>query len=186
MCTVITHPAVPLALSVWLPPETASMPLLIAGSVCSVIPDLDVVGFSFGIKYEDMLGHRGFTHSLSFAAALAAVTTITVFDDSASALVIFSYLLLSTLSHSMLDAATDGGLGVGFFAPFSNKRYFFPFRPIKVSPIGLGALVSSRGRETLLSEARWVWLPSSACFALGFLCKRVHDAAESGGRFLCE
>jgi inner membrane protein len=171
MCTVITHPAVPLALSVWLPPETASMPLLIAGSVCSVIPDLDVVGFSFGIEYGDMLGHRGFTHSLFFAAVLAAVTTMTAFYDSSSPIVIFSFLFLSTLSHPMLDASTDGGLGVGLFAPFSNKRYFFPFRPIRVSPIGLGALASSRGRETLVSEAKWVWLPSAALAALGYLTR---------------
>nr|HRC76832.1 rhodanese-like domain-containing protein [Kouleothrix sp.] len=32
--------------------------------------------------------------------------------------------------HGVLDAMTDGGLGVAFFAPFSATRYFFPFRPI--------------------------------------------------------
>jgi hypothetical protein len=31
-----------------------------------------------------------------------------------------------TASHGMLDAMTDGGLGVAFFAPFDNARYFFP------------------------------------------------------------
>ena len=36
------------------------------GAACSVIPDLDVVGFRFGIRYGDFLGHRGFTHSLVF------------------------------------------------------------------------------------------------------------------------
>jgi len=176
MCTVITHPAVPIALSVWLPPETASPALLIAGSACSMIPDLDVLGFSFGIKYNDMLGHRGLTHSLSFAVALAAVTTSTVFfDSSGSHAVIFLFLLLSALSHPLLDALTDGGLGVGFFAPFSNKRYFFPYRPIKVSPMGISGFLSRRGVEVLLSEARWVWLPSSALFALGQLFKRLRD-----------
>lgn len=176
MCTVITHPAVPIALSVLLPPDTASPSLLIAASVCSVIPDLDVIGFAFGIKYSDMLGHRGFTHSIFFAAALAAVTASTVFYNSpGSHPAIFLYLFLSTLSHPMLDALTNGGLGVGFFAPFSNKRYFFPYRPIKVSPIGISGLLSYRGVAVLLSELRWVWLPSSAFFAMGQLLRRMRD-----------
>lgn len=179
MCTVITHPAVPIALSVLLPPDTASPSLLIAGSACSVIPDLDVIGFSFGIKYSDMLGHRGLTHSISFAAGLAAVTSLTVFHDSHdSQPVIFLFLFLSTLSHPMLDALTNGGLGVGFFAPFSKKRYFFPYRPIKVSPIGLIGFLSPRGFDVLLSELRWVWLPSSLFFALGHLLKRIRDMVQ--------
>lgn len=32
---------------------------------------------------------------------------------------------------------TDGGLGVAFFSPFDNKRYFLPWRPIRVSPISV-------------------------------------------------
>jgi hypothetical protein len=34
---------------------------------CSVLPDIDVVGFRFGIHYADLWGHRGMTHSLLFA-----------------------------------------------------------------------------------------------------------------------
>lgn len=174
---MITHPAVPMALSVLLPPEMVSPSLLIAGSACSVIPDLDVIGFSFGVKYSDMLGHRGLTHSLFFAVALAAATTAIVFYANAgNHVVIFLFLFLSTLSHSMLDALTNGGLGVGFFAPFSNKRYFFPYRPIKVSPIGIAGLFSYRGIEALLSELKWVWLPSLTFFAAGQLLKRMRDA----------
>jgi inner membrane protein len=176
VCTVITHPVVPIALSVLLPPDTASPALLIAGSVCSVIPDLDVIGFSFGIKYSDMMGHRGFTHSIFFAVTLAAAATLTAFHDSSgNHPVIFLFLFLSTLSHPMLDALTDGGLGVGFFAPFSNKRYFFSYRPIKVSPMGITGFLSNRGFAAMLSELRWVWLPSSVIFALGQLFKRIRD-----------
>lgn len=179
MCTVITHPAVPIALSVLLPPETASPSLLIAGAVCSVVPDLDVIGFSFGVRYGDMLGHRGFTHSIFFAAALAAGATLTVFHGGyGGPWVIFLFLFLSTLSHPILDALTNGGLGVGFFAPFSNKRYFFPRRPIKVSPIGIAGFFSRRGLEVLLSEMKWVWLPSSLFFTLGQLFKRVRDVLQ--------
>ena len=176
MCTVITHPAVPIALSVLLPAGTASWSLLAAGALCSIVPDLDVVGFEFGVDYSDMFGHRGFTHSIFFAVLLAVFVVFTFFRNShGSQLVIFLFLFLSTLSHPALDALTNGGLGVGFFAPFSNERYFFPYRPIEVSPIGVGAFFSRWGLNVLLSELRWVWLPSAIFFVLGHLIKRGRD-----------
>ena len=36
--------------------------------------------------------------------------------------------------HGLLDAMTDGGLGVAFFSPFDNRRYFLPWTPIRVIP----------------------------------------------------
>lgn len=175
MCTVITHPAIPIALSALLPQDTASSSLLIAAALCSVIPDLDVVGFEFGIKYGDMLGHRGFTHSIFFAVLLAGLITFVFFQNHGSPLTIFLFLFLSTLSHPVLDALTNGGLGVGLFAPFSNERYFFPSRPIDVAPIGIGAFFSDIGREVMLSELKWVWLPSAIFFTLGHLFKRLRE-----------
>jgi inner membrane protein len=176
MCTVITHPAVPIALSVLLPEGTASSSLLAAGALCSIVPDLDVIGFEFGIQYSDMFGHRGFTHSIFFAAVLAGLVSFTFFRNShGSHLAIFLFLFLSTLSHPVLDALTNGGLGVGFFAPFSNERYFFAYRPIQVSPIGVAAFFSQGGLEVLLSELRWVWLPSGIFLAVGHLIKRGRD-----------
>jgi inner membrane protein len=55
---------------------------------------------------------------------------------------------------------TDGGLGIAFFAPFDNTRYFLPFRPIKVSPIGL-SFFSARGLDVIRSELLWVCLPAA-------------------------
>ncbi len=48
----------------------------VIGAVCSTIPDFDVIGFRFGIRYDDFWGHRGFTHSLVFAAVLAVAIVI--------------------------------------------------------------------------------------------------------------
>src|SRR5712671_4718758 len=39
--------------------------VLAAGS--AVLPDADIIGFAFGVDYGDLLGHRGFFHSLLFA-----------------------------------------------------------------------------------------------------------------------
>jgi membrane-bound metal-dependent hydrolase YbcI (DUF457 family) len=65
-----------------------------------------------------------------------------------------------TASHGILDAITDGGLGVAFFAPCDDTRYFFPFRPIKVSPIGL-SFFSARGLDVIWSEFLWVCIPGT-------------------------
>ena len=61
----------------------------------------------------------------------------------------FLFLFVSTLSHGLLDMLTNGGLGVALFVPMSNERYFFPWRPITVSPIGLSRFVSAWGLRVL-------------------------------------
>jgi inner membrane protein len=99
----------------------------VVGAVCSVIPDIDVIGFRFGIRYGDFWGHRGFTHSLVFAAVLASAIVFLGFRGglpNISRFSMWTYLFLATASHGFLDAMTDGGLGVAFFAPFDNHRYF--------------------------------------------------------------
>jgi membrane-bound metal-dependent hydrolase YbcI (DUF457 family) len=55
----------------------------------------------------------------------------------APGLVALLLLFLAAASHPLLDMLTDGGLGVALLAPFSWSRYFFPFRPIPVSAIGV-------------------------------------------------
>jgi inner membrane protein len=147
----------------------------IAGALCSVVPDLDVVGFRFGICYGDFWGHRGFTHSLLFAALLATLVAILTFrkvSSEASLLWVWIYLFLATASHGLLDAMTDGGLGVAFFSPFNNDRYFLPWRPLRVSPIGVGRFFTERGLAVLQSELIWIWLPAALLAILAWLLRR--------------
>ena len=42
-------------------------------SLLSLLPDVDVIGFSLGVKYGDEWGHRGATHSIVFSVAVAAL-----------------------------------------------------------------------------------------------------------------
>jgi inner membrane protein len=147
----------------------------IAGALCSVLPDVDVIGFHFGIRYGDFWGHRGFTHSLLFAAILAAFVTflgLRRVSPGTGLLWIWTYLFLATASHGFLDAMTDGGLGVAFFSPFNNDRYFLPWRPIVVSPIGVSRFFSDGGLEVLQSELFWIWLPSALLAALAYFLRR--------------
>ena len=109
--------------------------------VLAMLPDADVVGFRFGVRYEDLLGHRGISHSLLFALATSAVAFAalrSLTPERRGLLSLGLGLFLAAVSHPLLDMLTDGGLGVAFFAPFSAERFFFPWSPIPVSPIGIG------------------------------------------------
>lgn len=56
------------------------------------------------------------------------------------------------------------GLGVALFSPFLTERWFFAFRPILVSPLGVSRFLAGEAWPVLLSELRWVVLPA---FVLG-------------------
>jgi inner membrane protein len=151
--------------------------VIFLGVACSVLPDLDVVSFRFGVPYGHLLGHRGLSHSIAFAVflstCLAWLLPLQVQPTQASRLMIFGFLLLSTLSHGILDAMTSGGLGVAFFAPIDNTRYFFAWRPIRVSPISVSGFFSERGVQVLQSELRWVWLPAASLALLLIFLRRL-------------
>ena len=149
MPTIFSHPAVALALRV--PRRIA-----VAAVVLTILPDADVAGFAFGIRYGSTFGHHSFTHSILFAAVAAFVATLILRADRRA----FALLFICALSHGVLDAMTTGGRGIAFFSPFSNQRYFLPWRPIRVSPIG-GIDV-----RVLMSELRWIWLPAIALAAI--------------------
>jgi inner membrane protein len=129
---------------------------------CAMAPDIDVVCQRFGIKYTDMLGHRGLTHSFLFAACLSGIVVLLAFRkpiEGISRTALFVLFFASTASHAVLDAMVDGTLGVAFFAPFSSARYFLPWRPIVSSPIGL-AFFSPAGATVIMNEFLWIWLPA--------------------------
>lgn len=160
MPTIITHPVIAL-LKTWfprIPPHAYAL-----GAIAAVLPDLDVISFALRIPYESHFGHRGFTHSIFFALIIAMLFT---FFTRGPSVVTFAFLFFCAVSHALLDAMTNGGLGVAFFAPFSNTRYFFPWRPIRVSPIGI-RFFSPRALAVLGSELLWIWLPTVAFALLG-------------------
>jgi inner membrane protein len=177
MPTILSHAMITTAAGRWWRRPLAES-FWVWTALCAVLPDIDVIGFSFGIRYDDLFGHRGFTHSLFFAAIVGATVAWRLhrpesvshgpefdshqpgFDSHQPALVLFLWFASVTASHGILDAFTNGGRGIAFFSPFSNHRYFFPWRPIQVSPIGAG-FFSSRGLRVLGSESVWIWVPAA-------------------------
>jgi inner membrane protein len=163
MASIISHAVAALGLGACFYRPNTPKRVWVAGAACSVIPDLDVIGFRFGMRYGDFWGHRGFTHSLLFAALLACLMVMIGFRQTLPGLgrlPLWLYFFLATASHGLLDAMTDGGLGVAFFSPFDNQRYFLPWTPLRVSPIGL-RFFTVRGLAVLPSEVLWIWLPAA-------------------------
>lgn len=114
-----------------------------AWSLLSLLPDADVVGFSMGVRYGDAWGHRGATHSFAFALAVAsgAAMAAPAFGRRRWRTALIAAIVVA--SHPLLDTLTDGGLGCALLWPFDLTRYFAPFRPIPVAPIGLAFLSPS-------------------------------------------
>jgi inner membrane protein len=142
--------------------------------LCAMAPDADVIAVWAGVPWGHVLGHRGLTHSLPFAAALALVVVWLGFRGPAWAGRrgrLWLALFVATASHGTLDALTDGGPGIAFLAPFDDTRYFAPWQPIRVSPISVRRFLSERGLRVLQSELVWVWLPAAVLVATARLTR---------------
>ena len=165
-----------------LPWQRGRASVALAGVACALLPDVDVpLSFALGVPYDSMLGHRGITHSLPFAGVLGALVALGLRRRGVaqSPLVTWLYLSAATASHGILDAFTNGGRGVAFFAPFSASRNFFPVRPIEVSPLGVPRFLSDRGIEILANELVWIWLPGAAFVLLVIVARRLWNRKVS-------
>jgi inner membrane protein len=135
--------------------------------ILSMLPDADTFLMPW-IPYEAPWGHRGASHSLAFGvvagtlAALALRRHVTFPGGFAGLAALLSVV---TASHGVLDALTDGGLGIAFFAPFDGTRHFLPVSPIPVAPITVN-VADPWVWEVLLVEATlfgpWVALLMTA------------------------
>ncbi len=126
-----------------------------------MLPDIDVATLKLGVPYQDAVGHRGATHSIAFALAIAMLAALVdpLLKSTPRRSAIF--VGLAALSHPLLDMCTNGGMGIALLWPFSEQRWFFPARPIAVSPLGVSRFLGPRGLAVIASELYWVWLPTA-------------------------
>jgi inner membrane protein len=168
MPTIMTHAVIAAAGGyVFQAPVKRRVRLYVLAAVTAVLPDLDVIGYHwFYIPSGHFFGHRGFFHSPFFAAVVSLVVVGVFFREWKTFSrpwwygVVFFFLLGA--SHGLLDAMTNGGRGIALLSPFSNERFFLPWTPIEVSPLGVGRFLGPRGIAVIKSEAVWIWLPLAA------------------------
>jgi inner membrane protein len=108
----------------------------------AVLPDVDVLGTFAGIPFEHAWGHRGATHSLSFAllVGLIAWAVSRRWDLGFSPRRTTIAVTLAVASHGLLDTMTDGSLAVALLWPFSDERFLSPWRPLRLGPAGIPLL----------------------------------------------
>ncbi len=153
----------------------------IAGVILANVADLDVLGFPLGIPYADAWGHRGATHSVAMALVLGWVALWLLRPPEGERRRLGIYFVVAALSHGLLDMATTGGLGVALAWPLSKVRWFWPHRPIRVSPIGIGPFFTARGLRVLASEAVWIGMPALVACGLGWGLRSRQARSEATG-----
>ena len=167
----MTHAVVGMSLGT-LAPFARRWPFWVASAVLPVLPDLDVLGLPFGVRFLSMWGHRGITHSLFGALVIGALTAALTRRTLGVPLIPLAlYFAAVTASHGVLDALTNGGPGVAFFAPFDGTRYFLPWRPIPVSPLATN-FFSEWGWRVFRAELLLLWVPSLVIAALAYAMRR--------------
>lgn len=173
MASIFGHAVAGLAIG-WNTKTKNTLKYLLLLVFCAVIPDIDVIAFKFGIPYESVWGHRGFTHSIFFAFLLGFILAL-VFERENKFYFHFFIYTLATLSHPILDGLTTGGLGCGYFIPFNNQRYFFPWQVIKVSPIGIKNFFSEWGAKVIISEFYWIGIPSIFILIMKLVSHKINS-----------
>lgn len=110
----------------------------------SLLPDADVISFALGIPYAAPFGHRGASHSIAAALTLGVLAGLVgwwqAIDKSRAperGLRLGLFMGVVALTHGSLDAMTNGGEGVALLWPLRAHRFFYPWRPIPVAPIGI-------------------------------------------------
>jgi inner membrane protein len=96
----------------------------------ALAPDLDLLTNFLGAAPNTPFSHRGITHSLTFALAMALVVGCLVQGPSRRRLLTGLWVLAALGSHGLLDTMSRLGNGPMLFWPLTHAQYEFPWRPI--------------------------------------------------------
>jgi inner membrane protein len=169
MASAITHFIVGAALALparfdgvlprWAVPVTCGL--------LAAAPDLDTpLMFTLDIPRGSLFAHRGFFHSPFFLALFCSLLAVLV--ARRAWLPLAALWAACAVTHPLLDMLTDGGSGVMLLFPVSEARLFFPWRPIRASPLGIARFFDRAG-PILWSEAPF----DAAAVVLGVLLRRL-------------
>lgn len=176
MASLFGHAFATIALSTSFSKKRQTFKLIALAIICAIIPDADVLGFKFGVPYDSFWGHRGFSHSFIFSLIFAFFITFLFYRKNFSSkkgIIHILFFFLCTATHPILDAMTSGGYGVAFLSPFNDTRYFFPWRPIKVSPLGIANFFTDRGLRIIKSELIWIGIPGTIYIIIVLIIKKT-------------
>ena len=164
MPTIITHAITAIPTSLGFKNNINSKRIIFLSILFSMLPDFDGIGFAYGVKYDSLLGHRGLSHSLFFISICAIIFAFLTLPNIMIKSKQFLFLFINFLSigslHILLDAMTNGGLGVALFSPFNMQRFFMPWTPIQVSAISPQYFFQLDGLTVIKIELLYLIAPS--------------------------
>ena len=154
-------------------PEHVQETIILSILFAWFVQDVDSITYLWGGDLHPWFGHRAITHSLLWGVISSAIGAI-VFSEyvcgiSAYSVIgglLFIYLLLLHLLHTLTDAMTKGSeeeLGVAFLLPFSARRKLFHphWRLLEDAPVAVsavrGALWTAYRSELALLGLAVVW-----------------------------
>lgn len=172
MASIFGHVAASSALGLSFFNRISTWKALLLAGFCAFAPDLDVIAFRFGVPYTSIWGHRGFTHSLAFAAVFGILVAWLFYRREKDWWKTGLWFSLATASHPLLDMLTTGGMGCALWWPMSEERLFFPVRVIRVSPLEIRDFISKWGIKVLLSEVIWIGIPGLIMVGLSKLFRQ--------------
>lgn len=177
MTTLYTHAFAGLAIAAIAAPRRMPWPYWVVAALLPVLPDLDTFAAT---SYSSIWGHRGFTHSLTWAAATGAITAALLgwyfrLGYWRIALVFF----LAAASHPLLDMITKGGSGVALWWPIGTVR--IGSENLGVIPVSDIALQwpDPRQSRALQAELLWVWLPLTGAVLVAIAVRWWHSTAAT-------
>jgi inner membrane protein len=104
--------------------------------ITAILPDLDIV-FFLVLRPVGMVAHRGFSHTLLFAAGSATIMTLLASRIVHVPVSRLGWVFaLAAVSHPLLDYLMGAGPPVQFFAPLSDRGYLFPWRVLPIAFYG--------------------------------------------------
>jgi membrane-bound metal-dependent hydrolase YbcI (DUF457 family) len=139
--------------------------IALMGALVAAAPDLDVIFRVIG-EQKPIWAHRGITHSLGFAAIIAALFAFYqyLFIKNRTQILRSLVLVFALLaSHGCIDAFTNKGPRVLLFFPFSFEPIRAPeaYRIIPVSLIPFERSASDEGERNIIlaDNSLTTWLP---------------------------
>jgi inner membrane protein len=140
----------------------------VTAGLFAVAPDLDTWAMmALDIPRGSFFAHRGFFHS-PFFLTLFALAVASIVASGRALFQLAAVWACAAITHPLLDMLTDGGSGVMLLFPFSTERLFFPWRPIRVSPLTISRFFDRAG------EILWSELPfCAAAILVGLAMRRL-------------
>ncbi|MBP1627461.1 MAG: ybcI [Holophagaceae bacterium] len=129
---------------------------------CALAPDLDWFMTFLHLSGRHVLNHRGVTHSLCAALILATMVMVLAFRKEERNPRLWLCMLACAFSHCLLDACTQGGVGVAVFVPITKVRFVCAWQPIQVGPIPLNFKLLQGFLTALWTEVVWIGIPALA------------------------